>query len=315
MTDQLKPTTTYDEQIEKLCARGCLVKDKIFCKEILSRINYYRFTAYFLPFRNKNDDNYLPGTNFETIYQIYEFDRNMRSIIFKAIEEVEIYLRAKFAYYHAHKFGAMGYIDEVNYNTFHKHDQFIKRIEEEKDKNKKVLFVKHHIEKYNNQFPIWVITELFSFGMLSYFYHDLHAIDQKKLAKELFNTNLKNLKSWLRCCTDLRNICAHYGRLYFRIFTAIPSGIPEIDEKSNRRLYGAILALKKIYPDANKWNKEIFNSISDLLIQYSNVINLRHIGFPDNWQESLEKRSNKPFKPKISLLVSILCVTIKSFTA
>ena len=89
--DQLKPPTTYNQQIAKLRSRGCLVTDVPFCEKVLSRINYYRLSAYFLPFR-KSDGTYMPGTDFNTIYQIYEFDRNLRNLLFSAIEEVEIYL-------------------------------------------------------------------------------------------------------------------------------------------------------------------------------------------------------------------------------
>jgi abortive infection bacteriophage resistance protein len=76
--------------------------------------------------------------------------------------------------------------------------------------------------------------------MLSYFYGDLPALDQKQIAKDLFGTIPKNLVSWLRCCTDLRNICAHYGRLYFRIFTATPAHIPGLEKSAERRLFGAV---------------------------------------------------------------------------
>ena len=107
---QLKPPTTYNQQIEKLRSRGCQVADVSFCTKILSQINYYRLSAYFLPFK-KLDGNYLPGTDFNDIYQIYEFDRELRNLLFAAIEEVEIYLRAQFAYFHAHKYGAAGYLN------------------------------------------------------------------------------------------------------------------------------------------------------------------------------------------------------------
>jgi abortive infection bacteriophage resistance protein len=80
--------------------------------------------------------------------------------------------------------------------------------------------VKHHIENYDGQFPLWVICELFTFGMISYFYNDLTTEDKKKFV----GAEYKEMVSWLRCCTDLRNICAHYVRLYYRIFSAMPSG-------------------------------------------------------------------------------------------
>jgi hypothetical protein len=36
------------------------------------------------------------------------------------------------------------------------------------------------LDNYGGQFPVWVITELFTFGMLSYFYGDLPTPDQKR---------------------------------------------------------------------------------------------------------------------------------------
>jgi len=285
---KLKPPIAYDQQIEKLRSRGCQVTDVSFCSGVLSRINYYRLSAYFLPFR-KNDGNYLPGTDFNAIYQIYEFDRYLRNLLFGAIEEVEIYLKAKIGYYHAHKYGAMGYLDAANYNARHRHDKFHELIKTEIQNNKKVLFVQHHLEKYEGNFPIWVITELFTFGMVSYFYSDLPMPDQKQLAREMFDTIPKNFSSWLRCCTDLRNICAHYGRLYFRIFTAIPANLPGLETNAERRLYGALLSLKALYPDVNKWNGEIYPKIKKLINSYSDVIHLDHIGFPDDWESRLTK--------------------------
>jgi len=285
---QLKPPTTYDQQIEKLRSRGCQVTDVSFCTKVLSQINYYRLSAYFLPFK-KSDGNYLPGTDFKDIYQIYEFDRELRNLLFAAIEEVEIYLRAQFAYFHAHKYGATGYLNIVNYNARHRHDKFQELIEIEIQNNRKVLFVQHHLVNYGGQFPIWVITELFTFGMLSYFYNDLPMADQKHLARELFLAVPKSFASWLRCCTDLRNICAHYGRLYFRIFTAIPANLPDLEKRAERRLFGAILALKTLYHDVNKWNNEIYDGIKKLITLYSPVIKLDHIGFPADWEAKLKK--------------------------
>jgi abortive infection bacteriophage resistance protein len=278
----LKPPTTYNQQLEKLRSRGCQVSDVSLCEEILSRINYYRLSAYFLPFK-KADGKYLPGTDFNVIYQIYEFDRKLRNLLFAAIEEVEVYLRAKFAYYHAHKYGVLGYMNAANYNKRHRHDRFKELIETEIKNNHKVLFVQHHITNYRGQFPVWVITELFTFGMLSYFYGDLPTSDQKRIAKTLFETVPKNLISWLRCCTDLRNICAHYGRLYFRLFTAVPANLPDLEKTAERRLFGAVLALKALYPDMDKWNREIQPALCSLIKSYSHVINLDHIGFPADW--------------------------------
>jgi abortive infection bacteriophage resistance protein len=284
---QLKPPTTYYQQMEKLRSRGCIITNESLCIKVLSQINYYRLTAYFLPFR-KSDGNYLPGTDFNNIYQIHEFDRHLRNLLFAAIEEVEIYLKSEFAYYHAHHYGAVGYMDSINYNGKHNHNSFMDKISTEISQNKKVLFVEHHLNNYGGQFPIWVITELFTFGMLSYFYGDMLTADKKNLARSMYNTIPKNLVSWLRCCTDLRNICAHYGRLYFRIFTAVPAFVPSLPPYSDRRLFGAVLALKELYPDKDKWNDETYSKLVNLMKSNSSVINLNHIGFPAGWELRLK---------------------------
>lgn len=284
----VKPATTFDEQLELLKKRNCLIVDPVFCKEVLKKVNYYRFSAYFLPFRLE-DGTYREGTSFQRVYRIYEFDRKMRRILFSAIEQVEIYLRTQLAYYHSHKYGPLGYMDAANYHKKHNHERFKQFFFDEVKHSKNVLFVKHHCEKYDGNFPIWVATELFSFGMLSYFYGDMKTSDKKALAKELYDTTYRNLDSWLRCCTDLRNICAHYGRLYYRIFTAIPATPEGFTITLGRRLFDNIEMLKFLYPDRNIWNSEVVTAITTLIEEYHGDIELNHIGFPADWEDYIKK--------------------------
>jgi len=44
----LKPPSSYEQQIAKLRDHGCTVSDEAFCEEVLSRISYYRLSAYLL---------------------------------------------------------------------------------------------------------------------------------------------------------------------------------------------------------------------------------------------------------------------------
>ena len=283
----VKKATTYEEQISILRSRGVVVEDDKRCIEILKNLNYYRFIAYFLPYKI-DDENYERGTRFFHVYRLYEFDQKMLSILFSALEDVEISLRSRVAYYHAHKYGPVGYLDSLNFNKDHVHDRFIEQIDKEIDSNKKVLFVKHHLEKYNGVFPIWVVIELFTFGMLSRFYSDLPLVDQKHLARYEYGTTPANMRSWLRCCSDLRNICAHYGRLYYRIFTASPAGVSGTEGQLSR-LWGAILALRGLFIDQNRWNDEVVSAISQLISEYAQDIDLYRIAFPSNWEALLRK--------------------------
>jgi abortive infection bacteriophage resistance protein len=255
---------------------------------VLSHVGYYRLSGYLLPFKTATG-KYVAGTDFANVHKLYEFDRKLRNLILSAMEEIEVYLRSQLSYYHAQKYGADGYLDATNYNGSHRHAEFLQHVNAEVGKNKKLPFVRHHIMNYNSCFPIWVVVELFTFGMLSYFYADLIRQDQKQIARFAYNTTDKILFSWLRCCTVLRNMCAHSARLYYSIFTSVPAGFPQLDPNSARRLFGVTMALRALYPNASKWNAELLPSLATMFEQYADVIDLQHIGFPSDWETIIPK--------------------------
>ena len=283
MTETKRPTTIA-EQIAILKDHGCIISDSTFAEEILSTINYYRVSAYFLPFRNE-DRSFLSDTTFEKIYRIYEFDRELRSLLFSAIESIEIALRARLSYLHGLRYGALGYLDSANFNARHNTDRFLENIQREITSNRNVPFVQHHQQKYHGYFPVWVITELFTFGMLSYFYSDLLTQDQKAIARQ-YNTSHTVLKSWLRCCTDARNICAHYGRLYYRVFSAAPAGF-NFSAGIRWRMWAVMLVIKALYPSPQKWSEEFVPRAEKLFQKYADDIDLYHLGFPRDWKAHL----------------------------
>jgi abortive infection bacteriophage resistance protein len=291
--NDIKPFLSYEEQVGRLVFHGCKVEDAEVACLALSQINYYRFSAYFLPFKQKNG-KYKPGTSFNTVYRIYEFDRKLRTIVFAAIARIEVFLRSQFAYYHAGNYGPLGYMNAALYRANgHDHGHFLKQIDAAIKNNNKVLFVQHHIQNYDSKFPVWVITELFTFGMLSRFYADLQTKDQKMLARNMFGLSPQKMISWLRCCTDLRNNCAHHGRLYYRIFPASPAGFEYLDEKSKRQLFPLLLVLKSLYPAETAWENEMLVPLCALMNDYRSEINLQHIGFPEEWQETLAYNDNR----------------------
>ena len=282
---QIKEPTTYDEQLVILKGRNCFVNDNARCEEQLRLIGYYRLSGYLLPFKLNN--NKYRKISLDRIINIYEFDSKLRLILLGAIEDIEISLRSRLSYYFTHKYGSTGYTDSSNFSEYHKPDVFKSKYQHEIDSNKSVLFVKHHLEKYNGDFPLWVLMELFTFGMLSFFYSDMKYSDRKKISHD-FSTVPNTLSSWLRCCTDLRNICAHYGRLYYRIFSVIPAEI-DVPESSKRKLWAMILCLRQLYPNTAKWNNVIVSDIIHLFEKYESDVELHHLAFPDSWKVDVKK--------------------------
>lgn len=122
--------------------------------------------------------------------------------------------------------------------------------------------------------------------MVSRFYDDLKTSDKKIIAKELYNSIPKAISSYLICCTGLRNICAHYDRIYYKIF---PTSIFDnnMGEKLKRTFWEQIQAVKYLFPDKTTWNEQFIPKLQKLFNKYSNFIELKHISFPENWHELL----------------------------
>ena len=115
---QLKPFFSYELQIEALKGKGIIIDDPM-ALSFLESVNYYRLSAYILPFKNKCEN-----LSFLRIRRIYEFDCKLRAILFPVIESIEVNLRARIAHIFAGKYGAEGYLDENNFSKRHDHDAF-----------------------------------------------------------------------------------------------------------------------------------------------------------------------------------------------
>jgi abortive infection bacteriophage resistance protein len=284
---RIKKPTTYKQQIALIEAKGFRVEDEKSSIQFLNQANYYRLSAYFLPFKKK-DGTYFSSVNFSRIQRIYEFDSRIRTLVFQAIEQIELFTRTQFSYHLAHTYGALGYLNDSTYTTRHNSEMFHSKIQACIEENKRTPVVQHHMQKYNGQFPIWVIIEFFSMGMLSYLYADMQSVDKKKLAHDSFQTSTACLESWLRCLTDLRNRCAHYSRLYYWSFPAIPKMPKDCNYTADRRLFSQLLMLKYLYPDKQRWNSHILVEIETLVTEYLPDISLKHIGFPSDWKNILK---------------------------
>ena len=88
----MKQPKTFAQQVEIIKEKGFIIDNDTECIGFLKQANYYRLSAYFLPFRKK-DGTYFSNINFHRIQRIYEFDSRLRGVLFNYIEKVELYLR------------------------------------------------------------------------------------------------------------------------------------------------------------------------------------------------------------------------------
>jgi len=112
-----KPFLTIDEQIEQLKSRGLEIPDEAAARAFLARVNYARLRPYWHPFEipGNTHHRFQPGTTFEDVVRLYEFDRELRLHVLAAIERIEIGLRTRWAYHLSQHFGPFGYLDPSLY--------------------------------------------------------------------------------------------------------------------------------------------------------------------------------------------------------
>lgn len=122
--------------------------------------------------------------------------------------------------------------------------------------------------------------------MLSYFFKDLLSEDKKIISSKI-GTAATILDVWLRCLTDLRNRCAHYSRLYYWIFPAIPIFPKSSKIVADRSLFYQILVLKYLYPQKSLWKENFVRPLKNLIEKYAIDVSLKHIGFPKSWEQIL----------------------------
>lgn len=291
----LKEPLTYEEQIQHLIVEhGLVISDSQRAQDILKSVNYYRLSAYGIGLIDKETDRYPEDTSIEQLYSLYVFDSNLRNIISPVIEFVEVRLRSIIAYHLAIKYGPECYRDRIFFSPWFSQvkardmfDVFNENVDAEIQRQSKKPMVKHHNDKYGGHFPIWVVVELLSLGSLSTLYSIMKREDQNAVAAQ-FNADYAYMKSWFAALVELRNICAHYGRLYNMPLDSLAKLPPNEKQYAHRRLFTNCLALKYITSGRDVW--DTFLAKFKTIVNECPQVNLHYIGFPKNWEEILQAR-------------------------
>jgi abortive infection bacteriophage resistance protein len=285
----LKSPATLEEQIQILKKRGLVIDNEDVAFQTLQRINYYRLSAYGLSL--KNNDRFRTGVTFTQIHALYEFDHRFRYLIMDLTEQVEIAFRTHISYRIAHTYGALGHLESAHFENENYHEAFLVELNKEVRRSQEI-FIKHHFHKYEANIPIWVAIEVLSFGTLSKLFSNMKNEDKNYIARSNYRAPAIYLESWLKCLSYVRNICAHYGRLYNRPLTSKP----RLDHLSKKlgiqqdRIFAHLYVLKQLIPERKKWS-DFVTRLEALLSEYNDVIELERIGFPEDWEAILIKPS------------------------
>lgn len=290
-----KNVTTVQEQLEQLKARGLAVKDEQEALYHLSNISYYRLAGYWWAMQSdKVNHTFKPNSRFEDAIALYNFDRELRIMLFAVIERIEIALRTKLIYHLSHEFDFWWFQHTEIFQDTKELIKTLAALEEELERSKDI-FIKEHKKKYKDDLrfpPAIKLLEITSFGVLSKLYGNLKPSVKSKdtIAAEFKTVNHTYLPSWLQSIAQIRNICAHHGRLWNKNLPGRPAllskppapwlkNVPPVNQ--HEKLYIHICCMKYLLDVADKSN-HFTARLNELWKKYPSV-DLNALGFPADW--------------------------------
>ena len=167
--------TNTNIQIETLKKRGLTLDyGEAQIKDFLLDIGYYRLGFYWHHFEIDADHNFAPGSKLSDVIALYYLEVDLRNILLKYLNRIEIHFRTKVIYYVSNKFKASPswYADDkiVNnsfiHNTPYKTSMLQRVYTPDFIKNNKTLR-KHHLNNPEDTYaPAWKSLEFFTFGVV-----------------------------------------------------------------------------------------------------------------------------------------------------
>ena len=185
---------TTEQQIDILKGRGLLIDDVERAVKVLDTISYFRLAGYWRHFEvDHTTHQFRGGCRFTDIIDLYSFDKELRALLFTAIQSIEVSVRTKIIKHFALEFGAFWFMDKnyaTNETRFAANLTVIrKEVERSHDD-----FITEHFRKYSEPElpPVWKTLEVISMGTLSKLYSNFSDATAKHAVAREFGLNHHN---------------------------------------------------------------------------------------------------------------------------
>ena len=241
-----------------------------------------------------NTRRFREGAHFNKILMLYRFDSELKVLLFRAIQEIEIAMRTRIIHHFSLQHGAFWFMDASLFKNALIHDDCITNIRAELSRTKED-FIKEHFAKYDSPSmpPAWKTLEMISFGTLGKLYSNFSDNAIKKVVARGFNVPQHiYLESWIASLAALRNCCAHHARVWNRVYPIKPRlpnakrmRLPWINSSNiaSNKLYAIVCCL--LYWVNNILSNNTFKTDMINLLEKYPIVDPAAMGFPHGWEE------------------------------
>jgi len=287
-----KQPASITEQIGILEAKGMTISDKDFARQTLSTIGYYRFTGYAYSFRDTSDNSsYLDGTSFEQVMSLYEFDRELRHVLFRYIERIEVAFRARVIDTMSLGFRSGQWFTDVTlFSDINEHAEFMMKMQDDVNGSMEE-FMRHFRDSYADTFPpAWITLQICPFGRLVKLYQNIADYTKRDEVARFFGCDSTDrFLSWINSLAYLRNICGHHSRLWNLSIQKKPRIFIFGDRnrrRDNSKVYFLVCVIKKMLRPIIA-NDKLESDITELFEKYpfADKRKATYLGFPDDWHK------------------------------
>jgi abortive infection bacteriophage resistance protein len=299
---------TYDQQLTHLASCGLEIPSDTFAKEKLSTLGYFTLIGgYKRPFFNPMTRRFAPGTTFDDIVALYQFDNQLRLLFAEHLTSVELTAKARAAYAFCDAYGPApsAYLNPTNYSakSARQHDTLEKLLQ-----TMDGLATKNTAHKYleqqrqrHGQVAFWAIAQALTFGQLSKAFGLFKQPIQQKIAKQYSALGAADLAKHLRLLVLFRNAAAHNECMFAHQTrqdcpdTALHAQlkIPKAAGRytcGKRDLFAAVISLAHCLAPAEfaTFATRLAAMIYQFTVQCAAISKpalLAQMGFPSNWEQ------------------------------
>lgn len=253
-------------------------------------------------FKDKTTGYYKKDVEFGDIYNLYRFDRELRSIFLKYILITEKSVKTSFAYHFCEIYGESQseYCNLANYDTSPKNSKAVNKLIDIFKYNLSgktdYIYINHYLKEHNNV-PLWIMIQVLTLGQLAHFFDYIKAKAPIRTCVDFHGISRNQMHSFLSVMTKHRNVCAHGDRFYnYKTKDSIADTLIhqklKIPQNCGRYecgkndIFSEVIILKYLLDkdDYRKFQKELsacfrkYNPSDEIIKQ---------MGFPHNWKSTI----------------------------
>ena len=250
-----KSATTIEKQLEILESRGLTILDKDKAKEILLDVGYYRLGFYLFPFEKSypslshRTHKYVDGSTIEDAVRLYYFDFDLRLMLMRYLNRIEIAFRTAMIYTLSNKYDSdtVWFVNPTIVSRNYA-ENFGRKVYTSDFKRNPVITRHHQKHPGDTYAPAWKTLEFMTFGAVMKLYEQLKdPTDKIKIAHQFGIRQVVTFESYMHTIRNVRNACAHGSLLYdLKLPTRIRRGpaCSSVEESGN--IIGALRVVRYI---------------------------------------------------------------------